>query len=170
MAERDERRPVNMFDGAKRAGVSPQRLSRVLNDSAAVKESTRRRVNAAIDELGYHRNLAARALATHRSKTLGVICFDSTLYGPASMLYAIEHASRNAGYYVSVASESTIDSTTLPIALNRLAEQSVEGVVVIAPLAKPRHALSGLRRELPVVAINGTGGSGLAEVSVVHFA
>jgi DNA-binding LacI/PurR family transcriptional regulator len=155
-----------MFDVAKAAGVSHQTVSRVLNDSAAVKESTRRRVNAVIDELGYHRNLAARALATHRSKTLGVICFDSTLYGPASMLYAIEHASRTAGYYVSVASESTIDSTTLPRALNRLAEQSVEGVVVIAPLSETRQALSGLRRELPVVAVDGTGGLGLPVVSV----
>jgi DNA-binding LacI/PurR family transcriptional regulator len=163
---RREGRPVNMFDVAKAAGVSHQTVSRVLNGSAAVKESTRRRVNAAIDELGYHRNLAARALATHRSKTLGVICFDSTLYGPASMLYAIEHASRNAGYFVSVASESTIDSTTLPRALNRLAEQSVEGVVVIAPLSETRHALSGLRRELPVVAVDGTGGLGLPVVSV----
>ena len=169
MAERVERRPVNMFDVANAAGVSHQTVSRVLNDSAAVKESIRRRVNAAIDELGYHRNLAARALATHRSKTLGVICFDSTLYGPASMLYAIEHASRNAGYYVSVASESTIDSTTLPMALNRLAEQSVEGVVVIAPLSETRHALSGLRRELPVVAVDGTGGLGLPMVSVDQY-
>jgi DNA-binding LacI/PurR family transcriptional regulator len=165
-ARRREGRPVNMFDVAKAAGVSHQTVSRVLNDSAAVKESTRRRVNAAIDELGYHRNLAARALATHRSKTLGVICFDSTLYGPASMLYAIEHASRSVGYFVSVASESTIDSTTLPRAMNRLAEQSVEGVVVIAPLSETRHALSGLRRELPVVAVDGTGGLGLPVVSV----
>jgi DNA-binding LacI/PurR family transcriptional regulator len=163
---RREGRPVNMFDVARAAGVSHQTVSRVLNDSAAVKESTRRRVNAAIDELGYHRNLAARALATHRSKTLGVICFDSTLYGPASMLYAIEHASRSAGYFVSVASESTIDSTTLPRAMNRLAEQSVEGVVVIAPLSETRQALSRLRGELPVVAVDATGGLGLPVVSV----
>ena len=169
MAERVERRPVNMFDVAKAAGVSHQTVSRVLNDSAAVKESTRRRVHAAIDQLGYHRNLAARALATHRSKTLGVICFDSTLYGPASMLYAIEHASRGAGYFVSVASESTIDSTTLPGAMNRLAEQSVEGVVVIAPLSETREALSGLRRDMPVVAVDGTGGLGLPVVSVDQF-
>ncbi len=155
-----------MFDVARAAGVSHQTVSRVLNDSAAVKESTRRRVNAAIDELGYRRNLAARALATHRSKTLGVICFDSTLYGPASMLYAIEHASRSAGYFVSVASESTIDSTTLPRALNRLAEQSVEGVVVIAPLSETRRALSQLRRDIPVVAVDATGGLGLPVVSV----
>jgi DNA-binding LacI/PurR family transcriptional regulator len=169
MAERVERRPVNMFDVAKAAGVSHQTVSRVLNDSAAVKESTRRRVHAAIDQLGYRRNLAARALATHRSKTLGVICFDSTLYGPASMLYAIEHASRSAGYFVSVASESTIDSTTLPGAMNRLAEQSVEGVVVIAPLSETREALSGLRRDMPVVAVDGTGGLGLPVVSVDQF-
>ncbi|MFG1931548.1 LacI family DNA-binding transcriptional regulator [Mycobacterium sp. NPDC048908] len=166
---RREGRPVNMFDVAKAAGVSHQTVSRVLNDSAAVKESTRRRVNAAIDELGYHRNLAARALATHRSNTLGVICFDSTLYGPASMLYAIEHAARGAGYFVSVASESTIDSTTLPRTLNRLTEQSVEGVVVIAPLSETHDALSRLRRDIPVVAVDATGGLGLPVVSVDQF-
>src|SRR5690348_5743729 len=166
---RREGRPVNMFDVAKVAGVSHQTESRVLNDSAAVKESTRRRVNAAIDELGYHRNLAARALATHRSKTLGVICFDTTLYGPASMLYAIEHAARHAGYFVSVASESTIDSTTLPRALNRLTEQSVEGVVVIAPLSETRDALAGLRRDMPVVAVDATGGLGVPVVGVDQF-
>lgn len=166
MAESGDRRPVNMFDVAKAAGVSHQTVSRVLNGSAAVKESTRRRVNAAIDELGYRRNLAARALATRRSKTLGVICFDSTLYGPASMLYAIEHAARNAGYFVSVASESTVDSTTLPRALNRLTEQSVEGVVVIAPLSETRSALAHLHRGIPAVAVDGTGGLGLPVVSV----
>lgn len=161
-----DRRPANMFDVAKRAGVSHQTVSRVLNGSTAVKEATRLRVNAAIDELGYRRNLTARALATHRSRTLGVICFDSTLYGPASMLYGIEHAARAMGYYVSVASESTVDTTTLPMALDRLAEQSVEGVVVIAPLPETRQALQRLRGSTPIVAVDGTGGLGLPVVSV----
>jgi DNA-binding LacI/PurR family transcriptional regulator len=161
-----ERRSVNMLDVARVAGVSHQTVSRVLNDSAAVKESTRRRVNAAIDQLGYRRNLAARMLAAHRSNTLGVVCFDSTLYGPASMLYAIEHAAREAGYYVSVASEPTIDSTTLPRALKRLEEQSVEGVVIIAPLSETRQALLRLRGGIPIVTIDGTGRLGLPTVSV----
>jgi DNA-binding LacI/PurR family transcriptional regulator len=165
----DERRPVNMFDVAKWAGVSHQTVSRVLNDPGAVRESTRHRVNTAIQELGYRRNLAARALATHRSKTLGVVCFDTTLYGPASILYAIEHAARAAGYYVSVASDSTVDSTTLPRALSRLAEQSVEGVVVIAPLAETRQALVLSRSVTPIVAVDAIGGLGLPMVSVDQF-
>ena len=165
----DERRPVNMFDVAKGAGVSHQTVSRVLNDPGAVRESTRHRVNTAIEELGYRRNLAARALATHRSKTLGVVCFDTTLYGPASILYAIEHAARAAGYYVSVASDSTVDSTTLPRALSRLAEQSVEGVVVIAPLAETRQALVLSRSVTPIVAVDAIGGLGLPMVSVDQF-
>jgi DNA-binding LacI/PurR family transcriptional regulator len=163
------RRPANMVDVAKRAGVSHQTVSRVLNGSTAVKEATRLRVNAAIDELGYRRNLTARALATHRSRTLGVICFDSTLYGPASMLYGIEHAAREMGYYVSVASESTVDTTTLPRALDRLAEQAVEGVVVIAPLPETRQALQRLRGTAPIVAVDGTGGLGLPVVSVDQY-
>jgi DNA-binding LacI/PurR family transcriptional regulator len=168
-APQRERRPANMVDVARRAGVSHQTVSRVLNGSGAVRESTRRRVNAAIDELGYRRNLTARALATHRSRTLGVVCFDSTLYGPASMLYGIEHAARAMGYYVSVASESTVDTTTLPMALDRLAEQSVEGVVVIAPLPETRQALQRLRGTTPIVAVDGTGGLGLPVVSVDQY-
>jgi DNA-binding LacI/PurR family transcriptional regulator len=53
--------------------------------------------------------------------------------------------------------------------MNRLAEQSVEGVVVIAPLSETREALAGLPRDMPVVAVDGTGGLGLPVVSVDQF-
>jgi len=155
-----------MFGVAKAAGVSHQTVSRVLNDSPAVRETTRRRVLAAIDELGYRRNLAARALVTQRSKTLGVVCFDSTLFGPASMLYAIEQAARATGYFVSVATEPTIDRTTLDRALGRLADQSVEGVIVIAPLEETRRALPARRGPLPMVAVDTGDLPGLPTVSV----
>src|SRR4029450_6105540 len=62
--------------------------------------------------------------------------------------------------------ERPLHPTTFPRALNRLAEQSVEGVVVIAPLSETRHALSRLPSEMPVVAVDATGGLGLPVVSV----
>jgi DNA-binding LacI/PurR family transcriptional regulator len=158
-----------MLDVARLAGVSHQTVSRVLNGSPAVRESTRVRVNAAIDQLGYRRNLAARALVTRRSATLGVVCFNTTLYGPASMLYAIELAASAAGFFVSVATESTIDSSTLPRALARLTDQSVEGAVVIAPLAATRDALRGVRNPVPIVAVDATPGLGLPVVGVDQF-
>ena len=85
-------RPPVMADVARLAGVSHQTVSRVLNQHPNVRPHTREKVLAAIRQLGYRPNAAARTLVTRRTHTLGVISFDTTLYGPASMLYGIEQA------------------------------------------------------------------------------
>ena len=61
MGQERGRRP-GMVDVARRAGVSHQTVSRVLNNPASVRPATRERVLAAIEELGYRRNMAARAM------------------------------------------------------------------------------------------------------------
>jgi DNA-binding LacI/PurR family transcriptional regulator len=146
------RQPV-MADVAKLAGVSHQTVSRVLNDSPHVKEETRERVLAAIRELDYRPNSVARALVTRRSKTLGVISFDTTLYGPASMLYGIEQAARGAGYFVSIASIRSLEGRSMQDAMDRLLDQAVEGVLVIAPQTSSVGALARVRSSVPVVAV-----------------
>src|SRR5436305_8599595 len=93
-------RPPAMTDVAQLAGVSHQTVSRVLNDHPSVRPDTRDRVISAIGVLGYRPNSAARILVTGRSEVLGVISFDTTLYGPASTVYGIEQAAREAGYFV----------------------------------------------------------------------
>ena len=75
-----------MTDVARLAGVSHQTVSRVLNDHPNVTEQTRLRVRAAIAELGYRPNRAARTLVTGKSQVIGVVAQSSTLYGPASLL------------------------------------------------------------------------------------
>jgi DNA-binding LacI/PurR family transcriptional regulator len=155
-AKRDrERRAPVMTDVARRAGVSHQTVSRVLNGHENVRESTRARVLAAIDELSYHRNSTARALVTRRTRTLGVIAFDTTLYGPASTLFGIEQAARAAGYFVSIVSLKAITQQAVGEALGYLAEQSVDGLVVIAPQRQAAAALAGVPADLPVVAVEG---------------
>jgi LacI family transcriptional regulator len=64
---------VTMADVGDRAGVGEATVSRVINRSGIVRESTRRRVQAAIDELDYHPNATARSLSRGRAMTLGVI-------------------------------------------------------------------------------------------------
>src|SRR5829696_762629 len=60
-------------DVARRAGVSPATVSRVLNDSPLVVEPTRERVRAAVDELGYRLNATARTLSIGRAQAVGVV-------------------------------------------------------------------------------------------------
>jgi DNA-binding LacI/PurR family transcriptional regulator len=155
-----------MFDVARRAGVSHQTVSRVLNGSPAVRPETRERVEAAIAELGYRRNSAARSLVTRRSETLGVVSFGSTLYGPASTMFGIEHAAREAGYFVSVANLPSLAPESMQQAVDRLLAQSVEGIVVLAPQHDAGAAVATLPQNLALVAVEGEVVGGRYSVSV----
>jgi DNA-binding LacI/PurR family transcriptional regulator len=161
-------RPPAMTDVARLAGVSHQTVSRVLNDHPSVRPGTRDRVLSAIDELGYRRNTAARTLVTGRSQTLGLITFDTTLYGPASTVYGIEQAARQAGYFVSIASLPALDRASVQAAVDRLVAQSVDGIMIVAPLVSAAAAVATLPRHLPVVSVQGGPDGHVAQVVVDH--
>ncbi len=144
-------RPL-MVDVARRAGVSHQTVSRVLNDHPNVSPQTRAGVLAAIRDLGYRRNAAARTLVTGRTNALGVISFDTTLFGPASMLYGIERAA-HPDYSVAIASLPAFDRRSLLEAVERFLGQGVEGIIVIAPETTAVAALRGLAAGIPLVAV-----------------
>lgn len=163
--EPESRQPV-MADVARVAGVSHQTVSRVLNGAPHVRPDTRDRVLAAIRELDYRPNSAARALVTRRSQTLGVVSFGSALYGPASMLDGIEQAARSAGYFVSVASLRSLDSRSVQEAVDRLRDQGVEGIVVIAPQISAVSAVAKLSSVVPVVAVGSGSQSRVPVVAV----
>jgi DNA-binding LacI/PurR family transcriptional regulator len=160
------RRAPVMKDVARLAGVSHITVSRVINGAAAVRPETRERVLSAMTELGYRPNLAARALVTRRSHTLGVIAIGTTLFGPASTLLSIEQAARARGYYLSVVSVDAMTTEALDDALERLAKQGVEGLVVMAPRRAAVDALSAVPHHLPTVTVEGGGASGTPAVLV----
>lgn len=146
-------RPPSMEDVAAVAGVSHQTVSRVLNDHPNVREGTRIRVLEAIEELGYRRNRAARALATAHSSTIGILTIGSEFFGPQSTVLAVEAAARAQGYFVSVTALDGYDVGSAVIALNHLVDQGVDGVVVVAPLDKVTQAIDDAHLKLPVVVV-----------------
>jgi DNA-binding LacI/PurR family transcriptional regulator len=170
MSSTEARRLPVMADVAKVSGVSHQTVSRVLNDHPNVRFETRRQVLDAIDNLGYRGNLTARALVTRNSRTLGVVCFDTTLYGPASMLHGIEQAARATSYFVSIVSLRTITRAGVQEATGHLSGQGVDGIVVIAPQRRATRALADLRDDVPVVAVEGGRARGVPVVSVDQVA
>lgn len=158
-----------MRDVAARAGVSRQTVSRVLNDHPDVAAETGDRVRAAMAELGYRMNNAARALGTRRSRTLGVLASDALQYGPSRSLAALEASAREAGYWVSAAFADAADAAAVVAAVDHLVVQGVEGIVVVAPHAQTLEALGGLRIEVPVVTLH-SAGLGAAGLSVDQVA
>lgn len=150
-----ERTPV-MADVARLAGVSHQTVSRVINGHSSLRPETRDRVEAAIRQLGYRPNTAARALVTRRSATIGVIGSKGGFWGPSTVHRTVQAAGREAGYFVSSANLPGLTRDELLDAINHLRNQSVEGIVLIAAtdealdVARAQESLG-----LPVVVVEG---------------
>jgi len=159
-----------MMDVARLAGVSHQTVSRVLNESERVAADTRERVLAAMRELDYQPSSVARALKTGRSRTIGVVSFDTTLYGPASTLFGIERAAHEADYFTSVVSLPRADRESLLMAVERLRRQGVEGVLTVAPQIATISELPHISRGVPLVAVEGGPDEGVPIVVIDQFA
>jgi DNA-binding LacI/PurR family transcriptional regulator len=169
-APETRRRTAVMADVARLAGVSHQTVSRVINESAHVRPETRRRVLAAMRTLDYRPNPAARALVTGRSRTLGVVSFDTTLYGPASTLFAIEQAAHAAGYFITIVSLLAMDRAAVLGAVDRLRVQGVDGILVITPQEGAAEAVANLPAAVPVVAVEAGPPGSVPVVAVDQFA
>ncbi|WP_298454678.1 LacI family DNA-binding transcriptional regulator [uncultured Cellulomonas sp.] len=142
-----------MSDVARVAGVSHQTVSRVLNDHPSVRAETRDRVLAAIADLGYRRNTAARALVTRRTGTIGVVTSGSALFGPTSTLIAVEGAARDAGLFVSMATLARWDAAGVHQVLEHFMSQGVDGVVVIAAHDHAVEAVRSFGAPVPLVMV-----------------
>jgi len=159
-------RAPNIRDVARKAGVSYQTVSRVLNDSPAIRPATRAEVLRAIDELGYRPNPAARALVTSRSKIIGVLSSQSALYGPSTSIQAIEVAARAAGYRLSVTSIGTSDYASIRAGLDFLLGQSIEALVILAPQVGVFEAIRELSIGVPYVTLEATAADAGRSLSV----
>jgi DNA-binding LacI/PurR family transcriptional regulator len=159
MANSSERRLPRLEDVAERAGVSHQTVSRVINNHPNVSASTRERVEAAVAELGYRRNTAARSLVTRRSHTIGVLASELSQYGPANTLLGVEQAARDAGYFVSIAAIREVSAEAISDAARHFMDQGVDGIVALVPHTGTLQALEKLNLDVPVVVV-GSGGGG----------
>ncbi|WP_217241993.1 LacI family DNA-binding transcriptional regulator [Streptomyces sp. AC555_RSS877] len=141
-------------DVARLAGVSQKTVSRVFNDEPYVSAEVRRRVLEAAEQLGYRRNNAARALASGRTRSIGVITLGTALYGPASLLMGVERSVRDTGYALRVVNTVEGDPAGIAGAVDSLLDQGVDGIVVSEPIdeggADPDATL---RADVPVLVL-----------------
>jgi DNA-binding LacI/PurR family transcriptional regulator len=144
-----------MEDVAHRAGVSHQTVSRVLNGMPGVRPETRSRVLEAVVELGYRRNFAARLLASTRSRTVGVVTWGTSQFGPANVLLALETAARNTDYRLATVNVLTMSLEAFREAVEDLLERAVEAMVVIVPHETILREAQSLDLPIPTVVVEG---------------
>ncbi|HET9872003.1 MAG TPA: LacI family DNA-binding transcriptional regulator [Propionibacteriaceae bacterium] len=159
-------KPANLHDVARRAGVSHQTVSRVINGHPSLRPETRERVLAAVAELGYRPNKTARTLATRTSMTLGLVSSGDPNYGPSSTMTGFTTACRDFGYAVQVATVPQIDASSLPNAVGDLVGRGVDGVVVVAARASELASSREVAIAQPLVVVTSGEAQSLATVSV----
>jgi LacI family transcriptional regulator len=93
---------ATIYEVSKLAGVSLATVSRVMNKNTRVSENTRKKVQDAMDQLGYRPNSIAQSLASNRSNSIGILV--SEVHGPffGQMMSGIESELRAAGKHVII--------------------------------------------------------------------
>lgn len=94
--------PATLHDVASAVGVSPSTVSRALRGHPAVRQDTRRRVQAAASRLGYEPNRAASALRTQSSPFIGIVVPDITIPFFGLAVKAAQDVLEEAGYQVLI--------------------------------------------------------------------
>lgn len=124
-------RAPSIHDVAAFAGVSHQTVSRFLNGYAGIRPATRAKVEDAIEQLGYRRNLTARTLATGQSHTIGLIGPEIPDIGPLSSLHSVERAARDAGFH-TLTTSSSAEPDQICEALEFMMSRSIDALVLVA--------------------------------------
>ncbi|RME61867.1 MAG: LacI family DNA-binding transcriptional regulator [Alphaproteobacteria bacterium] len=145
---------VTMQQVAECAGVSMMTVSRVLNDDARVRESTRIKVMRAVAALGYRPNISARSLAGARSYLLGLLYANPSAAYISELLIGALKSCRAAGYHLVVEScdmeEAAIGEQMLALAK----ESRLDGLILPPPLCESAPLMAALEAaRIPYVRI-----------------
>jgi LacI family transcriptional regulator len=142
-----------MRDVARRAGVSPATVSRVINNPEKVRIKLREAVNRALNELSYIPNAAARSLTLRRTQAIGLLVptIVDPIFGPT--IAAIETTLGNAGYALLVSS-SHWQATLELRQCQSLIERGIDGIILTGPILDRRVIQLMTQRKLPFVCQN----------------
>lgn len=156
---------VSVKDVARAAGVSVGTVSNVLNRPEKVSPATVERVHAAITELGFVRNDAARQLRAGRSRTVGLVVLDSANPFFAEVARGAEERAAEHGVTVLLGSSGQ-EAVRENAYLDLFREQRVNGVL-LTPLALDEARAETLETAgVPIVLVDAEADGDLPSVAV----
>ncbi|AGC67264.1 transcriptional regulator LacI family [Thermoclostridium stercorarium subsp. stercorarium DSM 8532] len=152
---------VSIRDIARECNVSVATVSRVINNSGAVREETRKLVQSVIEKYNYRPNELARGLYTQRTKSIGVILPEITNHFFAKVFLEIEKAAIEYGQTVFLCNTMS-DNALQDFYTMRLSEKQVDGLILLGGRVNETvtnvqyvKLLKNVIYPTPVVIING---------------
>jgi DNA-binding LacI/PurR family transcriptional regulator len=146
--------PVNIYDIANKAGVSVVTVSRVLNNHPKVRENNRRKVLAAIEELDYKPNAAARSLARGKTGMIGLVLPG---FGDAfitQVMSSVERILAEKGLFMVVSAASCGGGPMEDGCIRLFREGRVDGMLILAPLSSNEYIIEMKKRDMPFVLLD----------------
>lgn len=153
---------VTIYDVAREANVSLATVSRVLNNSPHVRESTRRRVQDAIDKLGFEPNLVASALMTKRTRLVALLVPDISNPFYAEVARGVEDAAAELGYNCVICNVGG-DTAKQAEYVNVLRRKGIDGMIfgtanyddkLVLDLSRGSYPLTLMARDVPAAEVN----------------
>lgn len=126
----DHQSVARLRDVAERAGVSSASVSRVLNRPETVSPKTRQRIEAAIAEMNFVPNWAARSLASQKSRTVGAVVPTLGIAIFARGIEALQNRLEQSGHGLLIAS-AQYNATKEVEQVRTLIERNVEGLILV---------------------------------------
>jgi LacI family transcriptional regulator len=143
---------TTLHDVARKVGVAPRTVSRVVNDEGGYSEATRQRILDAIEELRYRPNLLARGLITRRSGTVGLVVENLTDPLVLALAASAQNSFREQGRSMFFAS-SDGDADRQGAVLQSLWSHAVDGMIVVPVRDSSRQLEDYSRRGVPIVVV-----------------
>ncbi|MGH8444788.1 MAG: LacI family DNA-binding transcriptional regulator [Solimonas sp.] len=147
---------VTIREVAARAGVSPMTVSRVINNGANVTDTTRAAVTAAIKELNYSPNPAARRLAGSEAFRIGLLYNNpSAAFLSEFLVGALDECSKSGRQLVI--EKCGITPAAERAAIQKLLQGGIRNLILPPPLCEARPVLDEIRKAGATAVIVGSG-------------
>jgi len=144
---------ATLADVARLAGVGPMTVSRTINGHPYVSDETAKKVKAAIRQLNYRPNHAARVLSGQASRSIGLIVpeLSDTFFSVVS--HAVQEIARNSGYLVWLA-VSDEDASIEAAQVEMMTHHPVDGIILVPANSKNPYLKQLACGPLPIVTVD----------------
>ncbi len=141
---------ITIYDVAREANVSMATVSRVVNGNPNVKPTTRKKVLATIERLGYRPNAVARGLASKKTTTVGAIIPDISSIFFSELARGIEDIATMYKYNIILSNSDQKKDKEIHL-INTMLEKQVDGIVFMGGEITEEHIHQFSTANAPVV-------------------
>ncbi|WP_026907507.1 catabolite control protein A [Paucisalibacillus globulus] len=141
---------ITIYDVAREANVSMATVSRVVNGNPNVKPTTRKKVLATIERLGYRPNAVARGLASKKTTTVGAIIPDISSIFFAELARGIEDIATMYKYNIILSNSDQNKDKEIQL-INTMLEKQVDGIIFMGGNISEEHVQQFSTASVPVV-------------------